>query len=183
MSDPMYFRSVMQTPPGGEWFFEHGGERVSDTSWPRFLPKLLDIMRRHKLTGAPRDVAAAYMCPHMPDWFCTAGGVKVTGADSARKAAQPYFSKHLVPYNVMIQRLAKCRECPRHSRSVCLTCTGILDWIGRSFGSRRTSLPDDRLSGICTCAGTFESVITSVDSKELPEWSDVPECCWRKETT
>jgi hypothetical protein len=178
----MYFKSVMQDPPGGEWFFEHAGERISDRTWPGFLSKMISLMDRHGIQGLPRDVAAAYMCPHLPDWFCTSGGVKTVSTDKAREIAAPYFIKHLTTYPEIMRRLDICRKCPRHNRNVCLTCTGVLDWIIRSFGEkRRKRIPEDRLSGICTCAGTFESVVASVDRSELPEWKDVPENCWRNE--
>lgn len=176
----MFFKSVMQTPPNGEWVFEHEGERISDVSWPRFHSKLMDLMMRHRIHGLPRDIAAEYMCPFLPEWFCTSGGVKVTGSDVARANAKPYFSKHLVSYDEMIARQEVCRNCPKHSRNVCLTCTGILNWIVNSFGGRRKQIPDDRMSGMCACAKTFAAVVTSVDARELPEWEDVPDNCWRK---
>lgn len=169
----------MATPPGGEYFFEHGDERISARTWGEFLPKLKELMARRGIQGAPRDVAAGYMCPRLPPWFCTSGGVAVTSTDAARAAARPYFGMHVVPPQEAARRMSVCRTCPMHSRTVCLTCTGIAQWALASFGGRRPSLPEDRMSGICRCAGTFEMVAASVDARGLPRWKDVPEGCWR----
>ena len=178
----MNFRSIMSTPPGGEWFFEHGGERVSAPTWFTFLPKLKGLMARHGLKGAPLDVAAAYMCPHMPSWFCDAGGVKVTSSERARENARQYFRMHVSNPRDIAARLAACAACPMHRRTVCLTCTGVIDWTVRSFGGRRPRLPEDRMSGMCGCAETYESVVASVDPRELPVWDGVPGSCWRNGT-
>ena len=169
----------MSTPPGGEWFFEHGGERISAPTWFTFLLKMKDLMARHGIEGTPLDVAAAFMCPQMPEWFCTSGGVKVTSSDRAKANAKPYFGMYVSTPTDVASRLSACARCPRHQRTVCLTCTGVLDWIARSFGGRRPRLPEDRMSGICSCAETYESVVASVDPRGLPEWKDVPDCCWR----
>ena len=69
-----------------------------------------------------------------------------------------------------------------HRRTVCLTCTGVIDWTVRSFGGRRPRLPEDRMSGMCGCAETYESVVASVDPRELPVWDGVPGSCWRNGT-
>lgn len=175
----MTFKSVMLTPPGGEYFFEHEGERVSARHWLEFLPKLKDVMARHGIKGTPLDVAAAHMCPHMPSWFCTSGGVRDFPVATARAEARQYFSKQVVTPSEIARRLEVCRTCPKHSRTVCLTCTGIASWILSSFGGRRPSLPDDKMSGICRCANTFEMAAASVDARGLPKWDDVPDCCWR----
>lgn len=176
------FRTTMMTPPNGEYVFEHGGERIAARTWIEFLPLMKGLMARQGLTGSPVSLAAAYMCPFLPDWFCTSGGVKTVPMDSARKAASPLFKLHVVTPAETVRRLEACRACPCHSRQVCLTCTGIASWILSSFGGRRPALPDDRISGICTCAGTFEMAVASVDERELPAWTDVPDCCWRNRT-
>lgn len=175
----MGFKSVMCPPPTGEFFFEHGGERVSAPTWNDFFPKMQAFMRKHGLGGAPEDLAASYMCPHLPDWYCTKGGIHVPGLKESRDRAVPYFARHVVPYDEIIRRLAVCRTCPKHSRNVCLTCTGALDWVVGRFGGRRKRLPDDTPSGTCLAAGTFESVVASVDMRGVPAWEGTPDNCWR----
>ena len=175
----MNFKSTMMTPPCGEYFFEHSGERVSARTWREFLPKMRGMIAKYKLVGTPLDLAAQYMCPQLPSWFCTAGGVRDTPVDVARKEARPLFAKHVVAPQEIARRLAVCQTCPRHKRTVCLTCTGIASWIRESFGGRRPPLPEDRMSGVCGCADTFEMALASVDARELPEWKDQPAKCWR----
>lgn len=169
----------MVPPPGGEFFFEHGGERISARTWPEFLPKMRDMISRHGLTGTPLDLAARHMCPKLPAWYCTEGGVQVTSTDIARANARDLFSRHVVNPAEIARRLSVCRACPKHSRTVCLTCTGISQWILSSFGGRRPPLPEDRMSGMCGCAKTFEMAAASVDVRGLPEWKDTPATCWR----
>lgn len=175
----MNFRNARTPPPGGEFFFEHGGERISARTWFEFLPKMQDMIAKHGLHGTPLDLAAQYMCPRIPSWYCTSGGVPVLSTDAARAAAKPYFGKNVVTPSEIASRMAVCRSCPRHERTVCLTCTGIASWAVSSFGGRRPALPEDRMSGVCRCAGTFDMVVASVDSRELSGWKDVPDTCWR----
>lgn len=176
----MGFKSVMIDPPNGEFYFEHGGERISAPTWSRFLPLMRDLQRRHHLAGSPYDLAARHMCPHLPSWYCTEGGVRVTSTETAKANAAPLFPKHVVTPVEIQRRMDVCRTCPKHVRTACLTCTGAARWIYASFGGRRPRLPEDRMSGMCACADTYEAVVASVDARELPAWKDVPETCWRK---
>lgn len=170
----------MTPPPGGVFFFEHGGERIEARTWLEMQPKMEDFMKRHGLTGFASDLVAGYMCPFMPSWYCT-GTVsrKSTSIRDARKSAERYFPAHLVPFNVMSDRMRICHECPKHERDVCLTCTGILDWITSAFGGRRRRVHEDNMSGICGCAGTFEAVIAAVEHNG-DAWPEAPGTCWRR---
>ena len=177
MSDPK-IKSFMMQPPGGEFFFAHDGEEIRDRNWFLFKPKMLELMKRHGLRGTAESLVSAYMCPSMPDWYCTAGGIKTVRLNEAQSNAEPYFSKYLVDADVIKTRLAVCRKCPKHSRTFCMTCTGLLQWINAKFGGRRKKIPGDELSGICTCCDTFESVVCSVDGPA--NLDDVPDNCWAK---
>lgn len=182
MSDAR-FRSTMTPPPGGEFFYEHGGERVSARTWLEMQPRVEDLMRRHGLSGYPDLLVAEYMCPHMPDWYCAGASARhVTTLKEALANAVPYYSAPLVQFDEVSRRMRVCHGCPRHERDVCLTCTGILSRIRAGFGGRRVSVLEDRLSGICSCAKTFEAVVASVEHGGTPEWADVPDGCWRKAT-
>lgn len=175
------FKSTMCPPPGGKFYFELNGERVEARDWITMRALVASLLERHGVKALPEAVVAEFMCPDMPDWYCTEGGRKTFTMKEAREKAVPYFKKNLVPYDDMIRRLAVCRACPKHDRNVCLTCTGNLQWISDRFAGRRRRIPDDNMSGICRSAATFESVVTSIDGAELPEWTDVPETCWRKQ--
>lgn len=172
------FKSTMCPPPGGMFYFEVGGERVEAPDWITMRRLVIPVLARHGVRLTPEEAVAAYMCPDMPKWYCTSGGVDTVLSAEARTKAKPYFSMHVVPVPEIMRRLAVCRACPRHSRNVCMTCTGHAKWILAGFGNRRPALPDDSMSGTCMAARTFEMAVASVDGP-LPEWGDVPETCWR----
>ena len=175
----MRFKSTMCPPPGGMFYFELGGERAEAPDWPRMRRLVEPILARHGDRRSPEAAVAEFMCPDMPSWYCTAGGRPFLRSAEARENAKPYFSRNLVAVDEMARRLEVCRSCPRHSRNVCLTCTGHHRWLLAGFGGRRPALPEDQLSGLCASAKTFEIAATSVAESELPEWGDVPENCWR----
>lgn len=174
------FRSKMTPPPGGKFFYEAGGERVEAHTWLEMEPKAQALMRRHGVEGFVEDAVAAYMCPHMPDWYCSGESSRhVTTVRDARRNAQQYYSRNLVTFDRLSARMRACHDCPMHERDVCLTCTGILRDIMASFGGRRVKVPEDSMSGVCRCAKTFEAVVASVEHEGDP-WEGVPETCWRR---
>lgn len=173
------FKSVMCPPPGGTFYFEAAGERVEAADWRQMRRLVVPLLAR---TGDRRTAEAAvaeFMCPDMPSWYCTVGGRKTLLSDEAKANARRYFGMHLVTPAEMARRLSACRSCPKHSRNVCLTCTGHYQWLLAGFAGRRPRLPEDSLSGVCLAAKTFEIAPSSVDGP-LPEWDDVPGCCWRR---
>lgn len=172
------FKSTMCPPPGGVFYFEAGGARVEAPDWHRMRKLVVPILERTGDSRTPEEAVAVFMCPDMPSWYCTVGGRKTVMSTEARENARPYFSMYLVPPDEMARRLSVCRTCPKHNRNVCLTCTGHHQWLLAGFGGRRPRLPEDSMSGICLAAKTFEIAPTSV-AGDLPEWDDVPECCWR----
>lgn len=178
MKVPVRFKSTMCPPPGGMFYLEVGGERVQSRDWFEMRRLAAQLLAKHGDRRTPEAAVAEFMCPDMPSWYCTAGGRSTIMSAEARENAKPYFSKHLVAVDEMARRLTACRSCPKHSRNVCLTCTGHLQWLLAGFGGRRPRLPEDSLSGLCLSAKTFEIAPTSVDG-ELPAWEDVPDCCWR----
>ena len=178
MNVPMRFRSTMCPPPGGMFYFELGGERAEAPNWIAMRRIVVDMLARHGDRRSPEEAVAEFMCPEMPSWYCTRGGRPTVFSAEARENAKRYFGRHLVPFDEMARRLAVCRSCPKHSRNICMTCTGHARWLLEGFDNRRPKLPEDSMSGVCLAAKTFEIAITSVDG-ELPEWEDVPDCCWR----
>lgn len=181
MSD-VRIRNLMNPPPGGKFFWEHDGEIIEARYWFDMEPRVLAHMRQHGMVGDPARIVAEYMCPHMPDWYCS-GGVNhsnVIRVQEAKTTASPYFQKSTVAFDELSRRLQICSRCPMHQRSFCLTCTGILDWVQAGFGGRRVRVPEDKPSGVCQCAKTFESVIAAVDYTDEGIWEGVPDTCWRR---
>lgn len=182
MTRPASIRSFMVPPPGGEYFCMAGDDRISSPDWHSFRPRVVEFMAAHGIVASPESFVAACMCPYMPDWYCRGVfGSRPVRMDEARKVAAQYFPRHVVAFDVVQRRLARCVKCPKHNRSFCMTCTGILQWIERSFGGRRIKVPEDTFSGMCECARTFASVVASVDFGGVPQWDGAPDSCWRKD--
>lgn len=180
----VFFTSQFLAPPGGEYFFECDGESFRTPSYSEAVRRVADIMRRKgKPSRPPEAVLAEYMCPHMPDGFCTRQyGNKTFTLEQMKEDAKRYFNLPLVPFDEVERRLSVCTQCPRHSRTFCLTCVGAVDWIRRGFGGARRILPVDAYTGACQCAGTFAAVVASVEETSLPPWTHAtkPNTCWRK---
>lgn len=178
----MKIRSLMTPPPGGFFFYELNGERVQARLWPDMEPMVRALMQKHGVVGSPAAVVSEFMCPSMPDWYCSGPNLRhVLRIPEIRENAGPYFHKQIVPFDVVSRRLRCCQQCPKHTRNFCLTCTGLSDWIMVSFNNRRTRVPEDQASGTCECAKTLEAVIATVDYADSdPVWDGVPDTCWRK---
>jgi len=177
-------RSFQVPPPGGEFFCVVNGERVSDRYWFRLRKKVVELMTKHGIVGTPEQLTAESMCPYMPDWFCEGVAAHhVVRMNEAKDVAREYFQKALVTFDEVSRRLQVCAGCPKHDRSLCLTCTGLMNWILVSFGNRRIGVPEDKMTGTCECARTFTAVAASVKyDKDDKIWEGVPDNCWRKST-
>lgn len=178
------FRNVnpYTVPPGGAWFYQLGDDRVESPVYSIALKQVHDLLKARGVDADAAEELAKFMCPHMPEWFCVGSDVHspvITGRMAAEKAP-PYFSRPLVTFDVVTARMQACQACPRHRRDFCLHCTGYDTWIQDGFDGRRPKLPVDEASGCCSCAGTFEAVIASVDyGKDEPGFEGAPETCWR----
>ena len=183
MSAPR-FRSVNPTtvPPGGSWFYQIGDDRVSHPMYDFAVRRVDELLRKHGVAADPAEELARFMCPHMPEWFCVGAdrhAPVITGRMAVEKAT-PYFGRRLVTFDVVTARMQRCQACPRHRRDFCLHCTGYDSWIYDGFDGRRPKLPVDEASGCCSCAGTFEALIASVDyDKDEPGFEGAPDTCWR----
>lgn len=182
MNQPAAIRSFMVPPPGGEYFCMSGDIRISGPDWHSFRPRVAEFMMARGISGSPEQFVAACMCPYMPDWYCVnVFGSRPVRMDEAKREALKWFGRMVVPFDEVQRRLAVCAVCPKHRRSFCMTCSGVLPWICSGFGGRRVKVPEDALAGMCESARTFESVVTSVDFKKgEPCWEDAPDTCWRK---
>lgn len=177
------FASRFIPPPGGEYFFEYEGESFRTRDYEDAIRKTRDIMARHgRATAYAPSVLAEFMCPYMPDGFCTKNyGNKRFTVDEAREAAMPYFKLPVVPFDEIERRMLVCQRCPKRSRTFCVSCLGVLPWMQSLFRGARRLMPIDRYSGVCGCAGTFDAVVSSVDAEALPAWKEEPpDTCWRK---
>lgn len=180
----VFFTSRFVPPPGGEYFFESEGASFRTRSYAEAIRRTTSILQSQgKLKGPAEAALAEYMCPFMPDGFCTKPyGNKTFTLDQMRSEAKRYFSLPLVPFDDVEKRLQTCMACPKHSRTFCLTCVGAIDWIRSGFRGARRMLPVDSYTGTCQCAGTFAAVVASIEESSLPAWdkAEKPSTCWRK---
>ena len=184
MSSPVRFaHTACAVPPGGLWFFQLGDDRIAHPVYDIALRHVDEILKKHKDTRSAAQALAEFMCPHMPAWFCV-GAVKTSPMiypKDAADAARPYFSRTLIPADIITKRMEICQDCKKHRRDFCLHCTGYDAWVREGFDHRRPALPVDEASGCCLCTGTFEMVMASVEySKDDPVWEGAPDTCWRR---
>lgn len=180
------FRSVnpYTVPPGGAWFFQLGDDRVESPVYSLAVKQVDEVLKRHGVKADASEELAKFMCPHMPAWFCAGSPVHspvITGKMAVEKAG-PYFGRPLVTFDVITERMQRCQACMKHRRDFCLHCTGYDTWIYDMFDGHRPKLPVDEASGCCSCAGTFEAVVASVDyGKDEPGFEGAPDTCWRND--
>lgn len=178
------FVSQFVPPPGGKYFFKYRNEAFETDSYADAIDRVRGILRKYGMQHLSAATAlATYMCPFMPDGFCTENyGNKVFALDKQWETAQRYYKLPVVAFDEIERRLAVCSTCPRRNRTFCLSCGGGLQRIRAGFGGARRILPADQFTGTCLCAGTFESVIASVEKDALPEWDEAPPPnCWRNQ--
>lgn len=180
------FQNPYASPPGGMFFFEHEGERVTGRCFQEIAPKVRRLMEKYSIPGTAELVLAEYMCPRMgpaANWFCVGKFDRSTDIRSveAMDNCKPYFAKPLAPFDKVERRLERCMACPKHFRGWCLTCTGHYERMMRGFRGMRTELPIDRGTGVCLCARAYEAAVASVEYGDADKvWEGVPDTCWRK---
>ena len=181
---PRFVQTAWVVPPGGAWFFQMGDDKVASPVYEIALKGVGEILAKHGVKTPAPQALAEFMCPHMPPGFCAgpvAHSPAITGKMAADKAER-YFYRRLVPVDEVMRRMDVCLRCKAHRRDFCLSCAGWPSWISGKFNNRRPVLPVDTASGCCSCAGTFEAVIASVEyDKDEAVWEGAPETCWRRQ--
>ena len=178
-----FVQTAYTVPPGGAWFFQIGDDRVAHPVYEIALKRVDELLKKHGDKRPAAQALAEFMCPHMPARYC-AGAVKhspVIHPTDAAKAVRPFFSRALIPVDIVTRRLEICQDCRKHRRDFCLHCTGYDEWVRAGFDHKRPPLPADEASGCCECTGTFEMAMASVEyDKDEPVWEGAPETCWRR---
>lgn len=182
MNDAARFTNTTFVPPGGSWFFQIGEDQIASPVYELAVKRVGELLAQHGIDKNPEQALAEFMCPHMPEWFCAGkiGHSPVITVKEACNKALPYFSKKVLPVDMISKRLDMCQMCPKHRRDFCLHCSGIDSWVSSGFKHKRPIIPADAASGCCTCSGTLESVIASVEYNDQDSvWEGVPDTCWR----
>ena len=177
------FRCKMSSPPGGVYEYAVGDKIVTD----RYMSGIAAKAKALRIeAGLPAEgdcfrYVMDYMCPRLPDGFCTTPStVKYLQADKVKLRTIPLFSLPCATADVVDKRLMACVACPHNiKRGFCVTCTGLLTWVYRGFGGRRPGLPGDQATGACAVDEVMVAAAVSVDGAPLREDAVYPPGCWR----
>ena len=172
--------STMSAPPGGVWFWQDHDHSFSSPNLEIVAGEVGRVLRAMGDRRDPEQAVFEYMAPRMPRGWATGytGPARQT-LSSAVLNARPYFSRPVDRVDRIMARMDACARCPKRERPFCLTCHGIPQMVYGEFDGRRGPVPQDRFSGVCTCAGTFDMVVASVMYGDGAVWPDTPSTCWR----
>lgn len=177
------FRGVYNTPPTGFYEYEVLGKRIQSRS--RLEACMMVSNLRNDLglpvVGDGMSYIMEYMCPRLPDGFCShPSEIKRLAVDDVKKATAALFPMRVAASDVIETRLVTCSACAEQTRDgFCVDCNGLLDWVYRGFNGKRGALPPDRALGVCKCDGVMTAAGASVEGLPLKEGVKYPEGCWR----
>jgi len=176
------FRTIHAIPPGGVYEYELDGVLVQDRSRFGISAKVRELRASKGLqtVGDGFDYVMDWMCPRLPDGFCSAPpklarlDVRLVKENTVR-----LFGARLVPSDEAERRLELCLRCPMHTRrGLCVDCTGLLEWMRRGMRGRG-ALPADQASGTCLCDNVMAAAGASVAMRPLVADAEYPAECWR----
>lgn len=177
------FKSLFSTPPSGCYEYGLDGAVVSDRYRSGICAKVRDLRASKGLEtlGDGFSYVMEYMCPSLPDGFCTApSNVKYLQAEEVKARTMTLFSLPCATLDVVSRRLSVCVSCPKNIvRGFCLSCTGLLSWIYRGYGGRRPACPADVATGACACDRMLTAAVATAAAFPLTEGAGYPEGCWR----
>lgn len=177
------FNSIHATPSGGIYEYAIDGDVVRSKSRSNIGVMANDLRKKHGLPTShdPFIFVMEYMCPRMPNGFCTQpSSIKTIKAAEVKEKSARLFNAPCATSDVIDARLAKCIGCPMHrTRGFCMDCTGMIDWMLRGYGGKRPLLPVDHYTGVCECDLILASVLASAAETPLTEGAKYPEGCWR----
>lgn len=181
------FQTVTATPPGGCYEYSVDGETVVSRNRHDACRKVRELRAKHNLPtyGDGMSYLMDYMCPRLPDGFCTKkSSIKYLRADEVKRNTVMLFGSRLAASDDIERRMEACASCPRHTREgFCVDCTGLLDWMYRGFGGRRGKLPADRALGVCVCDEAMAAAVASVAEPRAKAGAAYPSNCWKAADT
>lgn len=179
------FQTVSSTPPGGCYEYAIGDDVVVSKNRFEMLAKVRDLRAKHGLptVGDGMRYLMEYMCPLLPDGFCTEpSAVKSYRVEEVKRDTAGLFQAMLAPSDDIERRMERCVSCSAHTtRGFCVDCNGLLEWLYRGFGGRRGRLPADKVLGVCYADGVMAAAGASAASRPLKTGSGYPPACWRLE--
>jgi hypothetical protein len=177
------FRGIFTTPPTGFYEYEVEGERVQSTNRLDACTKVSDLRKKHGLpvVGDGMTYIMEYMCPRLPDGFCSQpSSVRSLAIEKVKAGTAQLFSMRVAASDVIERRLIICSACKMQTRSgFCVDCNGLLDWMFRGFSGKRGELPPDRALGVCVCDCVMAAAGATPLDRPLTDGETYPEGCWR----
>lgn len=177
------FKSIHSTPPGGWYEYAVEGEVIRDRSRFRIAAAANKLRAKYGLSQShdPFQFVMEYMCPRLPDGFCSEpSSVRTIRAAEVKLNSAPLMKLPCETYDAIEKRIVKCVECPKHrTQGFCMDCTGILTWVYREYGTRRPQLSIDHMTGVCECELALTVVSASVAGRPPVDGVQYPEGCWR----
>jgi hypothetical protein len=177
------FRSINATPPCGYYEYGIDGKTVTDRSRFGICLKVKELRGSLGLTtpGDGMSFVMEYMCPFMPDGFCTKpSSVKQIKSAVVKANTGFVFGEQCASNDEIERRMETCVSCPNHTtRGFCLDCTGLLDWIYRGFRGRRGPLPADRATGVCCLDEILVAASATAAGRPPRNGVEYPGNCWR----
>lgn len=177
------FKSLFSRPPSGCYEYGLDGVVVSDRYKAGICAKVRSLRASKGLDtlGDGFAYVMEYMCPSLPDGFCTTPSpVKVLQAEEIKTRTAALFRLPCATFDDVNSRLSVCVSCPKNIvRGFCLTCTGLLTWIYRGYGGRRPPCPADAATGACACDRMLTAAVATAASFPLTDGAEYPAGCWR----
>lgn len=177
------FQNPNSTPPGGTYECCVGDDCVSSRNRYEACRLVRDLRRRHGLPviGDGMRYIMEFMCPRLPDGYCNRpSGIKRLLVDDVKRDTAALFQLRCAPSDDIERRMEICSACDCHTRrGFCVDCTGLLDWIYRSYGPRRGRLPADNALGVCLCDGVLAAAGATPAERPLKAGAAYPGGCWR----
>jgi len=177
------FISIHATPPGGWYEYAIGEDVVRDRSRFRIAEAANKLREKHGLPTShdPFIFVMEYMCPMLPDGFCTIPtSIKTIKAAEVKANSLPLTQRPCATSDVIENRLITCVNCPKHrTRGFCMDCNGLLVWLYQLFGTRRPPLSVDHATGVCECELVLVAASASVADRPPVTGVEYPAGCWR----
>jgi hypothetical protein len=175
------FLSQNSSPPGGVYFFELNGERVQSKSKVEICArvKMLYYGQGYPVPHTPFDVIMDYMCPYMPEGFCSGTGPhkNMLSISKLQENTRALFGRPVATPVRIRERLQTCIRCRCNSRAECPSCVNLAEWVIEKLNTR-SRIPADELVHVCVPAGAMVSALVSIDDPgDIPD--GCPERCWR----
>lgn len=177
------FSNRWVTPPGGCYEYGIGGDVVTAKKSHEIEILARELRRKHGLStdGDMLMHVMDYMCPQLPDGFCTKPStVTSVKSDEVKHNTALLFPGRCATPDVIERRETVCVECPKHTRrGFCVDCTGLLDWVYRGFNGKRGRFPADRALGVCLCDKVLAAAGATAAERPLVPGAGYPDNCWR----